>query len=133
MFDDNEDYDNEVTNENDFSEDEDILDLNVEDDDKLNEENDFKLITYKNVLENIEKKVKKSLPFLTKFERARIEGVRLQELAYGAKPRVDTTGLKSINEIVQKELLLRKIPFIIKRTLPNGSFEYWKLEEFESV
>jgi DNA-directed RNA polymerase I, II, and III subunit RPABC2 len=133
MFDDNEDYDNEVTNENDFSEDEDILDLNVEDDDKLNEENDFKLITYKNVLENIEKKVKKSLPFLTKFERARIEGVRLQELACGAKPRVDTTGLKSINEIVQKELLLRKIPFIIKRTLPNGSFEYWKLEEFESV
>jgi len=133
MFEDNDEYDNEITNDNEFSEDEDILDLNVDEDDKLNEENDFKLITYKNVLENIEKKVKKSLPFLTKFERARIEGVRLQEIAYGAKPRVDTTGLTSIHEIVKKELLLRKIPFIIKRTLPNGTFEYWKLEEFESV
>ena len=60
-------------------------------------------------------------------------GVRLQQLAYGAKPRVDTTNLRSINEIVEKELLERKIPFIIRRTLPNGSYEDWKLEEFESV
>ncbi len=26
---------------------------------------------------------------------------------------------------------MRKIPFIIERTLPNGEKEYWKMEEFE--
>jgi len=133
MFEENDDVDNDYTNDNDFSEDEDITDLNVEDEEKGTEDTTFKILTYKNVLENIEKKPKKTIPLLTKFERARIVGVRLQQLAYGAKPRVDTTNLRSINEIVDKELLERKIPFIIRRTLPNGSYEDWKLEEFESV
>lgn len=133
MFEENDDIDNEYANDNDFSEDEDITDLNLEEEEKGTEDTTFKILTYKNILENIEKKPKKTIPLLTKFERARIIGVRLQQLAYGAKPRVDTTNLRSINEIVDKELLERKIPFIIRRTLPNGSYEDWKLEEFESV
>lgn len=131
MFEENDDVDNDYTNDNDSSEDEDITDLNLEDEEK--EDTTFKILTYKNILENIEKKPKKTIPLLTKFERARIIGVRLQQLAYGAKPRVDTTNLRSINEIIDKELIERKIPFIIRRTLPNGSYEDWKLEEFESV
>ena len=133
MFEENDEIDNDYTNDNDFSEDEDTNDFNIEEEEKNNEENTYKILTYKNVLENIEKKPKKTIPLLTKFEKARIMGVRLQQLAYGAKPRVDTTNLRSINEIVEKELLERKIPFIIRRTLPNGSYEDWKLEEFESV
>jgi DNA-directed RNA polymerase I, II, and III subunit RPABC2 len=133
MFEENEDFDNEYTNDNDFSDDEDITDLNLEEEEKNNEENSFKIKTYKNVLEDIEKKVKKTIPLLTKFERARIMGVRKQQLAYGAKPRIDITNLKSIDEIVEQELFQRKIPFIIRRMLPNSTYEDWKLEEFESV
>ena len=134
MFEENDDIDNDITNENDFSDnEEDITELNVEDDDKQNEENSFKLLTYKNILELIEKTPKKSIPILTKFERARIMGVRLQQLANGAKPRIDTTGLRSIEDIVNQELIQRKIPFIVKRSLPNGLSEYWKIEEFEIV
>jgi DNA-directed RNA polymerase I, II, and III subunit RPABC2 len=133
MFEDNEDNDNDITNDNDISDEEDISDLIVEDDEPSNEDEGFKIITYKNVLEKIEKKIKKTIPLLTKFERARIMGVRLQQLAYGAKPRVDITNLKNINEIVEKELVERKIPFIIRRILPNGNYEDWKLEEFEIV
>ena len=129
-----ESYDNEYDNDNgdEFSDDEDVSDINVEDD-KVIDDNTFKLMTFSDILENINKNVKKTIPLLTKFERARIMGVRLQQLANGAKPRIDITNLKSINEIVEKELFLRKIPFIIRRTLPNGKFEDWKLEEFESV
>jgi DNA-directed RNA polymerase I, II, and III subunit RPABC2 len=134
MFEEIDDIDNDYTNDNDFlEEDEDTTDVNVEDEEKGNEDNTFKILTYKNVLENIEKKQKKTIPLLTKFERARIVGVRLQQLAYGAKPRIDITNLKSINEIVEQELLQRKIPFIIRRTLPNSTYEDWKLEEFECV
>lgn len=129
-----ESYDNEYDNDNgdEFSDDEDVSEINV-DDDKVVDDNTFKLMTFSDILENISKNVKKTIPLLTKFERARIMGVRLQQLANGAKPRIDITNLKSINEIVEKELFLRKIPFIIRRTLPNGKFEDWKLEEFESV
>jgi DNA-directed RNA polymerases I, II, and III subunit RPABC2 len=129
-----ESYDNEYDNDNgdEFSDDEEVSDINI-DDDKVVDDNTFKLMTFSDILENISKNVKKTIPLLTKFERARIMGVRLQQLANGAKPRIDITNLKSINEIVEKELFLRKIPFIIRRTLPNGKFEDWKLEEFESV
>lgn len=96
-------------------------------------EEDFKILTYKNVLENIQKNTKKTLPMLTKFEKARIIGVRLQQLAYGARPLIDTSNCKNIEDIVNEELKQRKIPFIIRRTLPNGVCEDWKMEEFDLV
>ena len=138
MFEENEDLE-DFTNDNDFSEDEeDTNELNLEDEgietkDANMSENNFKLVTFNNVLENIQKNPKKTIPILTKFERARIVGVRLQQLAYGAKPRINTSNLKSIQEIVQQELIQRRIPFIIRRRLPNGTVEDWKLEEFETV
>jgi DNA-directed RNA polymerase I, II, and III subunit RPABC2 len=132
------DNDEEFTNEEDFG---DELIEEVEDQDEnveLNKNeksnlktNDFKILTFENVIAEINIKPKKTIPFLTKFEKARIMGVRLQQLAYGAKPRVSIEGLNSIQEIVQQELIQRKIPFIIRRTLPNNSYEDWRIEEFK--
>ena len=31
--------------------------------------------------------------------------------------------------IAEKELILGKIPFIVRRYLPDGSYEDWKVEE----
>lgn len=134
MFEEYED-DNEVTNDNEFTQDEEEITEIADDEEEKTEgeKNAFKLLTFKNVLENIDKKQKKTIPIMTKFEKARVKGVRLQQLAYGAKPRVNTDNLKNINEIVDKELNERKIPFIIRRSLPNGYFEDWRIEEFETV
>ena len=133
MFNENDDFENEISNENDYSEEEEIeFDPNEEEKEK-EEENGIHITTFKNIIEKNQKKSKNTIPILTKFEKARIKGVRLQQLAYGAKPRVDIRGLKNIHEIVEKELLLRKIPFIIRRTLPNGTTEDWKLSEFEMI
>jgi len=129
------DFDNDFSNTNDFTEEDeedDIAELNI-DDEEVSDENKFKLVTYKNILEGIEKRPKKTIPILTKFEKARIIGVRLQQLANGSKPRVDTSNSRTIHDIVNKELEARMIPFIIRRTLPNGHYEDWKLEEFISV
>jgi len=127
------DFDNDFSNTNDITEDnDDIIELNVDEED-IEEDDKFKLVTYKNILEGIEKKIKKTYPILTKFEKARIIGVRLQQLANGARPLVDTSNLKTINEIVHLELEKRMIPFIIRRLLPNGHYEDWKLEEFISI
>jgi len=124
------DIDNEISNDDYLDDDNEEGDEEFEEENGGEGNNDFKLVTFKDVVDNIQKTPKKSVPFLTKFEKARIIGVRLQQLAYGAKPRVDVTGLKSIQEIADKELKERKMPFIIRRTMPNGKHEDWRMEEF---
>ena len=97
------------------------------------EEQQFNIISYNDIVKNINTKEKKTIPYLSKFEKARIIGARLQQLAYGAEPKINTENLQDINDIVLEELKQRKIPFIIRRTMPNGTYEDWKMEEFEYV
>ncbi len=127
---------NDITNDGGFSDNEndENTDYNILDMDEAKDEDALiKFQTYKSVIQNIQRTTKKTIPFLTKFERARILGVRVQQIAYGAKPNVSSKGMNSIQEIVEEELKQRKIPFIIRRTLPNGMFEDWGMEEFELV
>lgn len=109
------------------------VDKEVEDQKREALGGDLKLPTYRKVLNMMGKTSKKTIPILTKYERARILGVRKQQLASGAKPCIDVRGMKSIDEIAEAELEKRLLPFIVKRPLPNGTSEYWKLEEFLSV
>eukprot|EP01097_Dermamoeba_algensis_P000870 TRINITY_DN131_c0_g1_i1.p1 TRINITY_DN131_c0_g1~~TRINITY_DN131_c0_g1_i1.p1 ORF type:complete len:135 (-),score=34.70 TRINITY_DN131_c0_g1_i1:371-775(-) len=67
--------------------------------------------------------------FLTKYERARIIGTRAIQISLNAPIMVELEGEIDPVEIAQKELRERKIPFIIRRYLPNGSHEDWKVEE----
>lgn len=121
--------------ENNYDENNDIDD--IEDNDYIDQENyedqKFNIVSYNDVIKNINKKEKKTIPCLSKFEKARIIGTRLQQLAYGAQPKINTENLFDIKDIVEEELKQRKIPFIIRRPLPNGTFEDWKMEEFEYV
>ena len=74
----------------------------------------------------------KTLPRLTKYEKTRIIGSRIKQLNSGAPPYIVTDG-KVIDKaiIAERELQEKKIPFIIKRPLPNGGSEYWKLDDLE--
>ena len=74
----------------------------------------------------------RTLPFLTKYEKARILGERAKQINSGAMPviEVDNTVIDGYL-IALKELEEKKIPFIIKRPLPNGGCEYWKLSDLE--
>ena len=67
----------------------------------------------------------KTLPFITKYERARILGERAKQLNMGAKPLIDI-GPEIIDGyiIAEKEYVEKKIPFIVKRPMPNGGCEY---------
>jgi DNA-directed RNA polymerase subunit K/omega len=74
----------------------------------------------------------KTLPFLTKYEKARILGERSKQLNAGALPfiKVDPTVIDGYL-IALAELEQKKIPFIVKRPMPNGGCEYWKLKDLE--
>ena len=74
----------------------------------------------------------RTLPFLTKFEKARILGERAKQINDGAKPMISiTTNAIDGYLIALAELEQKAIPFIIKRPLPNGGCEYWKVKDLE--
>ena len=76
----------------------------------------------------------KTIPFLTKYEKARILGERSKQINSGATPfvKVDISVIDGYL-IALEELEQKTIPFIIKRPLPNGGCEYWKLKDLEYI
>ena len=76
----------------------------------------------------------KTIPFLTKYEKARVLGQRAKQIEYGSKPYVQVPeNVIEPHIIAELELKNKKLPFIIKRPLPNGSCEYWKLSDLEMI
>jgi DNA-directed RNA polymerase subunit K/omega len=74
----------------------------------------------------------KTMPFITKYERSRILGERAKQINAGAKIFVDVEPTVIDGYLIAiKEFDERKIPFIIKRPLPNGGSEYWKFKDLE--
>ena len=74
----------------------------------------------------------KSLPILTKYEYTNILGLRAKQINEGCKPFINLE--KEILDgylIAQIELKQKVLPFIIKRPIPNGGIEYWKLSDLE--
>jgi DNA-directed RNA polymerase I, II, and III subunit RPABC2 len=73
-------------------------------------------------------------PILSKYEKAKILGLRVSQLNKGAEPYV--TIKHSILDnilIAEKELKEKKIPFIIMRPIPNGKAEYWNVNDLENL
>jgi DNA-directed RNA polymerase subunit K/omega len=76
----------------------------------------------------------KSLPFLTKFEKARILGARAKQINTGATCFVKVPeNMIDGYLIAELELKNKTIPFIIRRPMPNGGSEYWSLKDLEDI
>ena len=70
----------------------------------------------------------RTLPFMTKFEKARVLGIRAKQLNEGAQAFVKVPpNIVTGYTIAQMELEQKKIPFIIRRPIPGGGSEYWKV------
>mmetsp|Transcript_7065 Transcript_7065/g.8124 ORF Transcript_7065/g.8124 Transcript_7065/m.8124 type:complete len:152 (-) Transcript_7065:548-1003(-) len=67
--------------------------------------------------------------YLTKYERARILGTRALQISMNAPVMVQLDGETDPIDIAGKELREKKIPFTIRRYLPDGSFEDWGVDE----
>ena len=59
---------------------------------------------------------------LSKFERAKILGIRAEQIAFGGKPAIEVpTDVSDPLEIAKLELQQGRTPLIIRRTMPDGS------------
>ena len=67
--------------------------------------------------------------FICRYERARVLGTRALQIAMCAPVMVELEGETDPLQIAMKELKQRKIPIIIRRYLPDGSYEDWGIEE----
>ncbi|KAL8162511.1 hypothetical protein V2J09_014000 [Rumex salicifolius] len=72
---------------------------------------------------------RKTSKFMTKYERARILGTRALQISMNAPVMVELEGETDPLEIAMKELRQKKIPFTIRRYLPDGSYEDWGVDE----
>lgn len=83
---------------------------------------------------NVVDEIHKTLPFLTKFERAKVLGLRAKQLADGAEAFIEVpSNIIESYVIAEMELNAKVLPFIISRPLPNGSKEFWKLKDLDLV
>jgi DNA-directed RNA polymerase subunit K/omega len=71
-----------------------------------------------------------TIPYLTKYEKARILGLRAKQLNNNIRPAIELSDyIIDSYRIAEIELENKVIPFIIKRPLPNGQSEYWYLQD----
>ena len=104
------------------SDDENSKEMEVEEEkstDKSNKKFNFKPI-----------KERQTSRFLTKFERAKILGERAIQISNGEEVYIDIPeGIWDPLLIAEMELKQKKIPFIIRRYLPDGEYEDWDINE----
>jgi DNA-directed RNA polymerase I, II, and III subunit RPABC2 len=75
-----------------------------------------------------------TLPFMTKYEKARVLGQRTKQIECGANPLIKVPeGIIDAHIIAELELQQQKIPFIIRRPIPGGGSEYWNLKDLENI
>jgi len=69
-------------------------------------------------------------PFLTNYERTKCISFRASQINHGAKPYILVpTGVNDSYVIAKMELEEKRLPFIIKRPMPDGSYEVWRLRD----
>ncbi|XP_037046505.1 DNA-directed RNA polymerases I, II, and III subunit RPABC2 [Bradysia coprophila] len=119
------DYDNdEVGGGEDFDDDAD--DDNIDDQD---EDVAFEIISAGQSGGSVAKNKRITTKYMTKYERARVLGTRALQIAMCAPIMVELDGETDPLQIAMKELKQRKIPIIIRRYLPDHSYEDWNIDE----
>ena len=71
---------------------------------------------------------RKSRPILSKYEATSIIGMRAQQIIRGSTPFVESTEVNPI-DIALEELRAKLIPIIVRRVMPDGVSEYWRMTE----
>lgn len=93
-----------------------------------------KVVDYDDFAKNYDPTRNSTRNILNKYERTKVLGLRMEQLARSAPPRVvvkPSTSPFDVVAIAHQELAEKKIPFWIVRTLPNGKKESWKLEDMD--
>ena len=84
---------------------------------------------YSDIMRNYDPTKNTTKNILGKYEKVKIIGIRAVQLARGADPLVKWEGEFDAKKVALQELMERKLPFMIARKLPNGTREYYRLDD----
>ncbi|KAH8552542.1 DNA-directed RNA polymerase II subunit F [Umbelopsis sp. PMI_123] len=79
--------------------------------------------------EMTESKERVTTPYMTKYERARVLGTRALQISLNAPVMIELNGESDPLVIAMKELREKKIPLIVRRFLPDNSYEDWHVKD----
>ena len=107
----------------------------------LDDDDDFDDIEEEDIVINIDEEINENLQvndedrisrnILTKYEMVRLIGTRAKQISDGSKVFVKYDGVKSAIELAELEIKYKMLPLKIKRPLPNGKYEIWKISELD--
>ena len=115
--------------ESDNESEQDLMDGEVKDEDICEYDEDVPLDTGTTVL--VAKEDRITRPVMTKYEKVRVLGERAKQISSGAPVYIKGVENKTPYEIAELELKHGLIPFIIRRPLPDKSYEEWKISELK--
>mmetsp|Transcript_7638 Transcript_7638/g.19827 ORF Transcript_7638/g.19827 Transcript_7638/m.19827 type:complete len:112 (-) Transcript_7638:1094-1429(-) len=67
--------------------------------------------------------------YMTKYEKARVLGTRALQISMNAPVNVPLEGETDPLQLAMKELKAGFVPLVIRRYLPDGSYEDWGVDE----
>lgn len=90
-----------------------------------------KIEDFSDIMKRYDPNKNKTKNILSKYEKVKLIGIRAEQLQRGSSPLVDLPedGTFDARSIAHEELRQRKIPMMICRKLPDGSCEYWRLDD----
>ncbi|KAF7995672.1 hypothetical protein HCN44_006779 [Aphidius gifuensis] len=115
----------DVVDDFDDADDDDNIELEAQEE----EGETFELLAPGEVSGGVQKSKRITTKYMTKYERARVLGTRALQIAMCAPVMVELEGETDPLQIAQKELKQRKIPIVIRRYLPDNSYEDWGIDE----
>ena len=115
----------EPSEENDIEEDATLFDNNIQ---------NIDIISNKMSYNNYYSVLKKTQNRITKFEKAKIIGIRAQMISSGALPCIQIPkGMTHAIDIANLEFNTKKIPLLIRRYTVDNHIEDWRLEDFVNL
>jgi len=85
---------------------------------------------YREIINTYNPSNNKTNNIMTIYEAALIIGKRTTQITYGAEPVIEYSETDTPESIAIRELVTKKIPYIIKREI-NNVIEYWKIDDME--
>jgi DNA-directed RNA polymerases I, II, and III subunit RPABC2 len=92
-----------------------------------NEDNTFEIID--DPKETLSTRSLKSSEYMSKYEKARILGLRAMQISLNSQAMVPTNGETDPLRIALMELRARKLSMIIRRHLPDNTYEDWAVND----
>ena len=78
-----------------------------------------------------------SAPYMTKYEFSQLMGLRTTLLSKGAPELVDLPADHTVEanmelrNVALRELKEASLPLVVKRTMPNGKYEVWLVDDLD--